>query len=141
MNSNLSVLFWVSLTTVILTVLVLFALFTDDPQVSPVEAAYIPERSVPDGDVETGRQLLIEYGCGSCHSIPGIPQANALVGPPLDDWSQRRYIAGSLPNTLENLMGWLINPQAIEPGTAMPNLGVNQAEARHMSAYLYTLGD
>lgn len=28
---------------------------------------------------------------------------------------------------------------AIEPGTAMPNLGVTQGMARDMAAYLYTL--
>ena len=31
------------------------------------------------------------------------------------------------------------NPQAIEPGTAMPTQGVTADEAAHMAAYLYTL--
>jgi len=30
-------------------------------------------------------------------------------------------------------------PQSIEPGTAMPALGVSEARARDIAAYLYTL--
>jgi cytochrome c1 len=30
-------------------------------------------------------------------------------------------------------------PQAIEPGTAMPNLDVREQDARDIAAYLYTL--
>ncbi|MEQ8673822.1 MAG: c-type cytochrome [Aggregatilineales bacterium] len=98
-------------------------------------------QSLEGGDSERGQQLLYDYGCGSCHTIPGVPGANTYVGPPLNEWSQRHYIAGSLPNTPENLITWIQNPQQIEPGTAMPILGVNEQEARHMSAYLYSLGN
>ncbi len=104
-------------------------------------ALRIERQPVPDGDITRGRQLLYDYGCGACHVIPGVPGAIAQVGPPLNDWSQRTYIAGSLPNTLTNLISWIVNPQAIEPGTAMPFLGVDQEEARHMSAYLYSSGN
>lgn len=97
------------------------------------------EQSVEDGDPEIGRSLAADWGCGSCHRIPGIPGADALVGPPLDGFEQRRYIAGALINNPENLIAWIQNPQTIEPGTAMPNLGLSEAEARHIAAYLYTL--
>lgn len=93
-----------------------------------------------EGDREQGRQLLNHYGCATCHQIDGIGQGRTYVGPPLINWPQRRYIAGNLPNTPENSIAWIIDPQAIEPGTAMPNLGVTKEEARHMSAYLYSLG-
>lgn len=94
-----------------------------------------------DGDVERGRRLIENYGCGSCHTIPGITGANAHVGPPLTDWSDRMYIAGSLFNTAENLIFWIQYPQRIEPGTAMPNMGVSREEAQHIAAYLFTLGE
>lgn len=81
------------------------------------------------------------YGCGSCHAIPGVTGAVGTVGPPLTDWSERTYIAGSLLNTPDNLITWIMHPDAIEPGTVMPNLGVAEETARHMAAYLYTLGD
>ncbi len=94
---------------------------------------------MPGGDPERGVQLMRDYGCISCHSIPGIREANAFVGPPLTAWAQRSYIAGAIPNTPANLIIWLQNPQQIEPGTAMPDLGVSEQDARDMGAYLYTL--
>jgi cytochrome c1 len=36
-------------------------------------------------------------------------------------------------------MAWIEDPVAIEPGTAMPNLGVTGNQAHDMAAYLYTL--
>lgn len=99
----------------------------------------VPLIDVPGGDVVRGRQLLVEYGCISCHTIPGINRADTHVGPPLTEWARRRYIAGSLPNEPDNLIAWIVNPQEIEPGTAMPTLGVSPAEAADMAAYLYTL--
>jgi cytochrome c len=94
---------------------------------------------VPGGDPERGRQALAVYGCGACHTIPGVPDADALVGPPLNAWADRRYIAGALANEPKNLIQWIRFPQQVEPGTAMPDMGVKEDEARDMSAYLYTL--
>jgi cytochrome c len=98
----------------------------------------VPEgRTSSDSSVTHGRQLIASYGCGSCHSIPGIPGADAMAAPPLDRFYQRTYIAGRLPNTWDNLIAWIQDPQQIEPGTAMPNLGVNAEEAHDIAAYLY----
>ncbi len=94
---------------------------------------------VADGDPDRGVESLQAYGCGACHVIPGVPGAVSYVGPPLTDWAERHYIAGSLSNTPENLMLWLREPQTVEPGTAMPDMGVTEQAARDMSAYLYTL--
>ena len=98
----------------------------------------VPEpRPASDRDIEIGRQLLASYGCGSCHSIPGVPGADALAAPPLGCFYERSYIAGRLPNTRDNLIKWIQNPQQIEPGTAMPDLGVSKEEAQDIAAYLY----
>lgn len=94
---------------------------------------------VPQGDADRGAELLDGYGCDACHTIPGIRGSQAMVGPPLTDWPKRAFIAGTLPNTPPNLMRWIQAPQAIDPGTGMPDLGVTEADARDMSAYLYTL--
>jgi len=102
-------------------------------------AADEPQRAVRGGDVERGKALIRQYGCGSCHAIPGLSGANGQVGPPLDHWSRRVYIAGEVPNTLDFLIRWIEMPQAIEPETAMPNLRVSEGEARDIAAYLYTL--
>jgi cytochrome c len=96
-------------------------------------------RVVENGDAHRGRAAIEAYGCGACHSIPGIRSANGMVGPPLDHWSQRRIIAGEVPNDPERLITWITVPQSIEPGTAMPNMGVTDGQARDIAAYLYTL--
>jgi cytochrome c2 len=94
---------------------------------------------LPGGEVELGKTAVKDYGCGACHSIPGIPGAVGFVGPPLTKWAERVYIAGTLPNEPDNLMDWLMNPQQIRHGTAMPDLNVTEQDARNISAYLYTL--
>lgn len=100
-----------------------------------------PTGPVVDGDPEVGRSLLTQYACVTCHTIPGIRGPATYVGPPLTAWADREYIAGNLTNEPDNLIDWIVNPQAIEPGTAMPTLGVSPDEARDMAAYLYTLED
>jgi cytochrome c1 len=98
-----------------------------------------PTVTVVGGNAERGKVALSTYGCGSCHAIPGIRTARGTVGPPLFFWSKRTYIAGEVPNTPDDLVRWIKVPQSIEPGTAMPNLGVSDASARDIAAYLYTL--
>lgn len=94
---------------------------------------------VEGGDPYRGAQAIQREGCHSCHRIPGIRGANSYVGPPLNGWSARQYIAGNLQNTPENLIAWIMDPQAIEPGTAMPDMDIDEQEARDIAAYLYTL--
>lgn len=91
------------------------------------------------GDPQAGKQLVVNYGCGSCHTIPGIYRARGVVGPPLYFFGRRTMIAGELPNSPENLVRWLRNPPGVEPGTAMPNLGLDDQQAQDIAAYLYTL--
>ncbi|MGE0728901.1 MAG: cytochrome c family protein [Acidimicrobiia bacterium] len=99
----------------------------------------IANPTVVGGDAELGRRLLAGYGCGACHSIPGVRGADGLVGPPLDRFGARSYIAGALVNNQPNLMRWIMDPQRVEPGTAMPDLGVSEDDARDISAYLASL--
>lgn len=91
------------------------------------------------GDANHGRQLIVSYGCGACHLVPGIRNARGMVGPPLLYFARRTMIAGELPNTPENLTRWIQHPREVEPKTAMPELGVTQDEANDIAAYLYTL--
>lgn len=88
---------------------------------------------------ELGRELIKQYGCGSCHTIPGVAGADGLVGPPLTHFSQRGYIAGRLTNSPENLARWIQDPDGVDPETAMPDLGVTAEEARNMAAYLHSI--
>lgn len=91
------------------------------------------------GDAHRGVDAIRQYRCGSCHVIPGIHDARGMVGPPLIYFGERTFIGGEVPNTPENLVHWIRSPKSIEPGTAMPDLGVNEQQARDIAAYLYTL--
>lgn len=90
-------------------------------------------------EAEQGVQALADYGCRSCHTIPGVQLANGIVGPPLDFWGSRSYISGTLVNNPDNLAIWLMNPQSIDPATVMPQMGVSEADAHNIGSYLYTL--
>lgn len=91
------------------------------------------------GNVGIGQHLVYGYGCGTCHVIPGIAEARGNVGPALEGFASRVYIAGSLTNEPDHLIAWLTDPQSIVPGNAMPNLGITREQARQIAAYLYTL--
>lgn len=96
-------------------------------------------KQVSGGDPAKGQRLMAQYQCTACHTIPEVPGPAGNAGPPLEQFGLRSYIAGGIPNTPDKLTGWLDNPQAMKPGTAMPDLGVSPEEARHMAAYLLTL--
>jgi mono/diheme cytochrome c family protein/cytochrome c2 len=88
---------------------------------------------------EEGAIALRQYACITCHKIPGLTGPDVHVGPPLEQIARRAYIAGVLPNTTENLVRWIRDPQAVRPNTLMPDLDVTDAHARAMVAYLQTL--
>jgi cytochrome c len=50
------------------------------------------------GDPAHGQQVVRSYGCGSCHTIPGVDGAAGKVGPSLQGIGARTYLAGKLPN-------------------------------------------
>ncbi|MBV9061578.1 MAG: c-type cytochrome [Alphaproteobacteria bacterium] len=91
------------------------------------------------GNASRGAGLISWYGCSACHSVPGVPGADALVGPPLDHFSHRGYIAGVLHNSPDNLVMWIRNPQKFVPGNAMPALGIDDRDAHDIAAYLYSI--
>jgi cytochrome c1 len=97
-----------------------------------------PVPAVAGGVPERGKASILRYGCAACHFIPGIPGHGANVGPPLVNLAARAYLGGVLPNTPDNLVRWLRNPPQVDPRTAMPNLGVSQAEATDIAAFLYS---
>ena len=96
-------------------------------------------RQLAGGDPKIGEHLIYTYGCGSCHVIPGVAEANGAIGPTLRGFGSRTYIAGLLTNTPRNLSRWISKPQEIDPANAMPDLGVTEHQARDIAAYLYTL--
>lgn len=98
-----------------------------------------PSTPVPGGDPDRGKLAVQTYGCGACHVIPDVPGARGAVGPPLTDMADRVLIAGRLPNTADNMIVWVEHPQSVEPGTGMPEMGVTDADAQDIAAFLATL--
>jgi len=93
----------------------------------------------PGADPEHGREAIRAYGCGACHTVPGVPGASAKVGPSLADVGARAYIAGVVPNTPANMVRWIQDPRAVDPRTAMPDLNVTPRDAQDIASYLYQL--
>ena len=91
------------------------------------------------GDANRGKAAIDKYGCNACHVIPGIPGPKGMVGPSLDHFAARAFIAGKFANNPDTLVKWLQNPPAFDPNTTMPNMGITDPDSRDIAAYLYTL--
>jgi cytochrome c2 len=98
-----------------------------------------PAQQVVEGDPATGRILARSEGCMACHAVEGMPGAIGIVGPPLHGFRQRAFIAGRVPNRPDQLIAFLVNPPAVDPETAMPDMGLSPADARNIAAWLYSL--
>jgi len=92
----------------------------------------------PQAAAERGHELIVKNGCGSCHTIGGVERADGDVGPKLVDFRRKRRIAGKLPNRPAAVVRWLLDPQAVDPTTLMPNLHLTPQQARDIADYLYT---
>jgi mono/diheme cytochrome c family protein len=96
-------------------------------------------KATGDADPSRGIVALRQYGCATCHRIPGVVGADTPVGPSLAHIARRSFIAGAVANDPQGLMRWLREPQSLHPGSAMPDLGVTERDARDMSAYLQSV--
>jgi cytochrome c oxidase subunit 2 len=66
--------------------------------------------------------------------------AGSKYGPDLTHLASRRTIAaGTLANNAANLAGWILDPQAIKPGTKMPSNQMEGPSLRALIAYLQSL--
>src|SRR4029077_19106030 len=68
------------------------------------------------GDSTRGATLIAREGCGGCHVIPGIGNAEGDVGPSLAGVGRRVFIAGMLRNSPDAMILWLQHPQSVVPG-------------------------
>lgn len=90
------------------------------------------------GDLGHAPGIIRRYGCAGCHTIPGVPGGDGQVGGSLADIKHRVYVGGVAINTPDNLVRWIVSPQAFSPRSAMPATGISDAEARDVATYLYS---
>jgi cytochrome c len=88
------------------------------------------------GDLARAPDIIRRYGCAGCHTIPGIAGGDGQVGGPLSNIKHRVYVGGVLTNSPDNLVRWIVSPQAFSPRSAMPATGISEAEARDVAAFL-----
>jgi mono/diheme cytochrome c family protein len=82
----------------------------------------------PPALVEQGKQLFYsKYGCQSCHIVDSKAD-KGYVGPTLTQVGSRLNAAW--------IYNWMKNPQALRPGTTEPNRGMNDEDARALTAFL-----
>ncbi|HVS33798.1 MAG TPA: c-type cytochrome [Thermoanaerobaculia bacterium] len=115
--------------------LILFAACAKQSE-KPATSTAPPAASV--GDSARGKELMNTFACSGCHVIPGIEMGGTL-GPSLEGWANKPAINRKFPNTADNMIQWLQNPQSMDPQTTMPGVGANPIDARDMTAFLFTL--
>lgn len=107
-----------------------FESFSKRPKLSPISR---PDLTVSTKDRKkferVGKHLYDnQYGCHSCHSLSG---QGGVVGPALDRAGFRLNEAW--------IYQWIRYPQGMKKKTRMPNLGVNDEDAKALTLYLKTL--
>ena len=94
----------------------------------PYVARTAPSPPLSAVDPVQGRTLVQQHGCIGCHVVEG---QGGTMGPPLDGVSDRR--------SKEFVLQQLRNPQASDPASLMPNLGLDPTEIETIWVYLQTL--
>ena len=98
--------------------------------------------ALPDGNPERGRELMDQKGCAGCHAFGGVPDFTALEPAPSgSDAARAAALAPDLRFTRERfrkeqLLAWLLDPQAIKADTRMPSFGFSPEEARDIASYI-----
>lgn len=86
-----------------------------------------------------GQQEFLQGACASCHTVNGT-SAKGNVGPDLTHIASRQtFAAGTMEMNTDNLRAWLHDPQAIKPGSLMPNLKLSADQISVLIAYLEAL--
>ncbi len=91
------------------------------------------------GDAALGAAVFARQGCGACHQLRGLG-ARGNVGPDLTHFASRTLMAGGVLTTAPaDVTTWLKNPDAVKPGTHMPNFHLSGGQLRQLTAFLETL--
>ncbi|TNE89037.1 MAG: c-type cytochrome [Deltaproteobacteria bacterium] len=97
--------------------------FPAEPDLKPVTPATVA--SAASASAATQAPTKFTAVCTACHSLGG---SGGTIGPALDGVGHR-YDEASLRT-------WLADPGAVKPGTAMPNLGLDDDELDALTQFL-----
>src|SRR5947209_4610474 len=114
----------------ILAVVLMATAASQDPKLAdphPIVAGF--ERFGADDPVEGGRLLIGELNCVACHRSDAA--IDAKKAPVLTD-------AGSRLRA-DWLQRWIADPQAVKPGTTMPNARVAKEDVEPLVHYVMSL--
>jgi cytochrome c oxidase subunit 2 len=105
-------------------------------------AAEAAEQLAAGPSPELGQRLVIEKGCGACHTIAGVQGAAGVVGPPLTNIGS--VAATRRPGTSAEayINESIVQPTAfLVPGfpPVMPTIDMSEQERAAIVAYLLTL--
>ena len=97
-------------------------------QTPAIDRDSMPLSGYSQGQVELGKQLFYgKYSCQGCH-IVDTKTDKGYIGPTLTHVGSRLTAAW--------IYQWMKNPQSLRPGTAEPNRGMSDDEARALTAFL-----
>lgn len=92
------------------------------------------------GNASRGKEMIGQYGCNVCHSIPGIEGPQGSLGPSLAGLASRPLISQArVQNTPANLTQFIQEPASLNPQSSMPPIGLTPGDAQDIAAYLMTL--
>ena len=96
-------------------------------------------RDSRDPATQRGRELFLSLACAGCHAVAGTTAQGKVAPRDLTNVASFETIAGVVPMNEENLFRWIKNPQALKPGTAMPNLNLDDETVGAIVQWLLTL--
>jgi cytochrome c oxidase subunit 2 len=94
----------------------------------------------PPGGLALQGQGVFQARCAICHTVRGLAGSQGIMGPDLTHLMSRSTIAaGTLPNNVGHLAGWISNAQSLKPGVDMPTENLDGPQLQALLAYLQTL--
>ncbi|MFO0555858.1 MAG: cytochrome c [Polyangiaceae bacterium] len=92
-----------------------------------------------EGALENGARLFKEKGCIACHSFSGSGLSPPAAAP--EPLPRERVLAPDLRFARDRLVRdsvapYILDPESIKPGAAMPKPSVTEDEARALAAYI-----
>jgi cytochrome c oxidase subunit 2 len=117
----------------------LLRVVVDSPSDFESWLAHQRQPAVEDPAASAGRTAFLAQSCVNCHRVRGT-SAQGRYAPDLTHLMSRQTLAsGMIPNSPENLLRWVADPQPIKPGCLMPAFGLTDRQREDIVRYLLTL--